>query len=54
LFDEAMIGNREQIKLLSDECDQLQLVALFTRMGKTAKENLARTSAIRYPPSAIF
>jgi four helix bundle protein len=51
LFDEAMIGNREQLKLLFDECNQL--VAIFTRMGKTAKENLARTSAIRNPPSDI-
>ena len=51
LFNEAMIGNREQIRVLFDECNQL--VAIFTRMGKTAKENLARASAIRNPPSDI-
>ena len=51
LFDEAMIGNKEQIRLLLDECNQL--VAIFNRMRKTAKENLSRTSAIRYPQSAI-
>ena len=51
LFEEAMIGNREQIKLLFNECNQL--VAIFTRVGKTAKENLARQSTIRNPPSDI-
>ena len=51
LFEETMIGNSEQIKLLFNECNQL--VAIFTRMGKTAKENLARQSAIRNPPSDI-
>jgi four helix bundle protein len=51
LFDEAMIGNSGQIKLLFDECNQL--VAIFTRMGKTAKQNLLRQSAIRNPPSDI-
>jgi hypothetical protein len=46
-----MIGNSEQLKLLSNECNQL--VAIFTRMGQTARRNLDRTSAIRHPPSAI-
>jgi four helix bundle protein len=51
LFDEAMIGNKEHITSLLDECNQL--VAIFSKMGKTAKENLSRTSAIRNPPSEI-
>jgi four helix bundle protein len=51
LCQETMIGNSEQIKALFEECNQL--VAIFIRMGKTAKENLARTSAIRNPPSDI-
>ena len=51
LFEEAMIGNPQQIKPLLDECNQL--VAIFTKMGQTAKRNLARTSAIRNPPSDI-
>ena len=46
-----MIGNSEKIKLLFNECNQL--VAIFTRIGKTAKENLARQSAIRNPKSEI-
>ena len=52
LFEEAMIGNREHVKQLSNECNQL--VAIFIRMGKTAKENLARQSAIRNPKSEIL
>ena len=51
LFEEAMIGNSEKIKLFFNECNQL--VAIFTRIGKTAKENLARQSAIRNPKSEI-
>ena len=51
LFEEAMIGNSEKIKLLFNECNQL--VAIFTRIGKTAKENLARQSEIRNPKSEI-
>ena len=51
LFQEALIGSADQIKLLFDECNQL--VAIFTRMGQTAKRNLARTSAIRHPTSDI-
>ena len=51
LFDEAMIGTPEQIKPLLDECNQL--VAIFTRMGQTAKRNLTRPSDIRNPPSDI-
>ena len=42
-----MIGNREQVRLLSNECNQL--VAIFTRMDKTANEYLALQSPIRHP-----
>src|SRR5262245_22998426 len=51
LLQETMTGNTEQINLLFNECNQL--IAIFTRMGKTAKTNLARQSAIRHPPSDI-
>ena len=51
LFEEAMIGNPEQIKCLFYECNQL--VAIFTRIGKTTKQNLSRQSEIRNPKSEI-
>ncbi len=51
LFEEAMIGNPEQIKRLFNECNQL--VAIFTRIGKTTKQNLSRQSEIRNPKSEI-
>jgi four helix bundle protein len=49
LFDEAMIGNAEQRLHLFCEC--AQLVAIFTRMGKTAKQRISSTSDIRHPTS---
>jgi four helix bundle protein len=52
LFEEAMIGNPEQVKLLSYECNQL--VATFTRIGKTTKQNLSHQSAIRNPKSELL
>jgi len=51
LFEEAMIGNPEQVKLLFYECNQL--VAIFTRIGKTTKQNLFHQSEIRNPKSEI-
>ena len=51
LFEEAMIGNPDQVKLLFHECNQL--VAIFTRIGRTAKQPLPPKSEIRNPKSEI-
>jgi four helix bundle protein len=51
LFEEAMIGNSDQVKLLFHECNQL--VAIFTRIGKTTKQSLSSKSEVRNPKSEI-
>jgi hypothetical protein len=50
LFEEAMIGYREQVRLLSNKYNQV--VAIFARMGN-AKTYLTLQSATRHPPSAF-
>ena len=49
LFEEAMIGDPGQLKPLFNECNQL--VAIFTRIGRTAKQSLPPKSEIRNPNS---
>ena len=51
LFEELMLGNPEQVKALFHECNQL--VAIFTRIGKTTKQNLSLQSEIRNPKSEM-
>jgi len=51
LFNEAMIARPEQTQPLLDECNEL--VAIFTKMGRTAKAKLPQTSEIRNPTSDI-
>jgi len=51
LFEEAMIGDLDQRTLLFDECNQL--VAIFTRIGKTSKQPPSPKSEIRNPKSEI-
>ena len=49
LFEEAMIGSPEELKLLFHECNQL--VAVFTRIGRTTKHRMSPKSEIRNPKS---
>jgi four helix bundle protein len=51
LFEEAMIGNPGQLKLLFHECNQL--VAIFTRIGRTTKQRMSPKSEFRNPNSEI-
>ena len=48
LFEELMIGNPTERRQLACECDQL--LAIFTRIGKTTKERTPN-SAFRIPHS---
>ena len=49
LFEEAMIGDSDKRKHLFAECNQL--VAIFTRIGKTCKHRRSPNSEIRIPKS---
>ena len=49
LFEEAMIGDSDKRTYLLNECNQL--VAIFTRIGKTCKQTQPRKSEIRIPKS---
>jgi four helix bundle protein len=51
LFDAATLGNAEDRRMLFDECNQL--VAIFTRIGRTTNLNAAAKSEIRHPTSDI-
>jgi four helix bundle protein len=51
LFEEAMMGDADKLKPLFHECNQL--VAIFTRIGKTTKQTLSPKSEIRNPTSEI-
>ena len=51
LLEEAMIVSHDEIKPLFHECNQL--VAIFTRIGKTAKQPPPPTPQIRNPKSEI-
>jgi four helix bundle protein len=51
LLDEIIIGNTAQVKELFYECNQL--VAIFTRIGKTTKQSQFPKSEIRNPKSEI-
>ena len=51
LFAEAMIVSQDDIKPLAHECNQL--VAIFTRIGKTAKQTASPKSDNRNPTSEI-
>jgi len=46
-----MIGDLDQRTLLFDECNQL--VAIFTRIGKTSKQPPSPKSEFRNPNSEI-